>query len=116
MISIDAADPTPPFEQIRQQMADQIRTGAIVAGTKLPSVRQLAGDLRVANGTVVRAYSELEAEGLLESNRSGTRVRRVDVLPAEARTAARAYIASLHGLSLDDAISAVRAEWARTAG
>lgn len=115
MITIDASDPTPPFEQIRQQLTDRIRTGELAAGARLPSVRQLAGDLRLANGTVSRAYSELEADGLLESSRSGTRVRSVDVIPPEARAAARDYVSALRGLSLDDAISAVRAEWPTTA-
>jgi DNA-binding transcriptional regulator YhcF (GntR family) len=111
VITIDEADARPPFEQIREQLTDQIRSGALAAGHRLPSVRQLAGDLRIAAGTVARAYSELEADGLLESSRAGTRVRQVAELPGTAREAARAYIAALDGLSLDDAIRAVRVEW-----
>ena len=41
-------NPTPPFEQIRQQLTDEIRSGNLEPGHKLPSVRQLAGDLRIA--------------------------------------------------------------------
>ena len=89
MITINVGDPTPPFEQLRRQLSDEIRTGALAPGTRLPSVRQLAGDLRIAAGTVARAYSELEAEGLLASTRSGTRVKEVDTLPQSARDAAR---------------------------
>ncbi|POH62642.1 GntR family transcriptional regulator [Cryobacterium zongtaii] len=111
MITIDEASPTPPFEQIRQQLADEILSGNLAPGDKLASVRQLAGDLRLAPGTVARAYSELESDGLLVSNRSGTRVRDVTPLPAEARAAAREYIAALGGLTLADAIRAVRVEW-----
>lgn len=111
MITIDAADPTPAFEQIRRQLTDEIRSGNLAPGHKLPSVRQLAGDLRIAAGTVARAYIELEAEGVLESSRTGTRVKQVDAIPAEARAAARDYIAALGGLTLDDAIRAVRVEW-----
>lgn len=41
----------------------------------MPTVRQLAGDLRVAVGTVAKAYKELEAEGLVRTGRAnGTRV------------------------------------------
>jgi DNA-binding transcriptional regulator YhcF (GntR family) len=111
MITIADADARPPFEQIREQLTDQIRSGALVAGHRLPSVRQLAGDLRIAAGTVARAYSELEADGLLESSKAGTRVRQVAELPAEVRAAARTYIAALGALSLDEAIRAVRVEW-----
>jgi GntR family transcriptional regulator len=111
MITIDEADARPPFEQIREQLTDQIRSGELQAGHRLPSVRQLAGDLRIAAGTVARAYTELEQNGLLTSTRAGTRVREVDELPAPAREAARAYVASVKGLSLDDAIRAVRVEW-----
>ncbi|SDK07801.1 MULTISPECIES: GntR family transcriptional regulator [Cryobacterium] len=114
MITIDESDPTPPFGQIRRQLADEIRVGNLAPGHKLPSVRQLAGDLRLAAGTVARAYSELEADGLLESNRTGTRVKQIDAFPTQAREAARAYIASLNGLTLEDAIRAVRAEWKTT--
>ena len=111
MITIDESDARPPFEQIREQLTDQIRSGALVAGHRLPSVRQLAGDLRIAAGTVARAYSELESDGLLESNRTGTRVREVDELPESARAAARAYIDSVKPMSLDEALRAVRVEW-----
>lgn len=111
MITIDEADPTPPFEQIRRQLTDQILSGNLAPGDRLASVRQLAGDLRLAPGTVARAYSELESDGLLLTNRSGTRVRAVTALPAEARAAARQYIAALGGLTLADAIRAVRVEW-----
>jgi DNA-binding transcriptional regulator YhcF (GntR family) len=111
VISLDGSDPTPPFEQIRRQLSDDIRTGALGSGHRLPSVRQLAGDLRIAAGTVARAYAELEAEGLVESSRRGTMVKQVDHIPVEVRESARVYIASLGGLGLDDAIRAVRVEW-----
>lgn len=117
MITLDPANPTPPFEQIRQQLTDEIRSGNLMPGHKLPSVRQLAGDLRVAAGTVARAYTELEGDGLLESSRTGTRVRQVHPISAIAREAARSYIAVIaaDGGTLDDAIRAVRVEWTRVA-
>ena len=70
LISVDADSAVPPFEQIRQQLADLIESGALAGGERLPTVRQLAGDLRVANGTVARAYRELESAG----RAAGTRV------------------------------------------
>lgn len=75
LISVDADSAVPPFEQIRQQLADLIESGALAGGERLPTVRQLAGDLRVANGTVARAYRELESAGLVVTRRAaGTRV------------------------------------------
>lgn len=117
MISLDLAGPTPPFEQIRGQMADLIRSGELEAGRRLPSIRQLAGDLRIATGTVARAYRELEGAGLIESSRSGgTRVRPGQLASADLRSAAEDYAARARrgGTGLDDALSAVRAAWERT--
>ncbi|PWB96481.1 GntR family transcriptional regulator [Salinibacterium hongtaonis] len=113
MITLDAADPTPPFEQIRRQLTDEIRSGRLAHGYRLPSVRQLAGDLGIAAGTVARAYAELEQQGLLESSRAGTRVGDIAPIAPEALVAARLYAAALKGLGvgLDDAIRAVRVEW-----
>jgi DNA-binding transcriptional regulator YhcF (GntR family) len=111
VITIDDADARPPFEQIREQLTDQIRSGALAAGHRLPSVRQLAGDLRIAPGTVARAYSELEADGLLESSRTGSRVRAVDPMTDADRAAAREYIAAVGARSLEDAIRVLRVEW-----
>ena len=65
MIHVDADDPTPPFEQIRAGLASEIQSGRLSGGRRLPTVRQLAGDLRVAVGTVARAYRELEEAGLV---------------------------------------------------
>jgi len=113
VIVLDDDDPTPPFEQIRSQLVDHIRSGTVVGGQRLPSVRQLAADLRIAAGTVARAYSALESEGLLESSRTGTRVRPGWGVPDSVRLAARGFVASLdrETVTLDEALSAVRAQW-----
>lgn len=75
LLKVDPADPTPPYEQVRRQISDLVATGALREGDRLPSLRQLAGDLGLAVGTVGRAYAELEAAGLLVSRRgAGTRI------------------------------------------
>jgi DNA-binding transcriptional regulator YhcF (GntR family) len=115
MIVLDDDDSTPPFEQIRSQLANHIRAGTLEGGYRLPSVRQLATDLRVAAGTVARAYTALEADGLIVSSRSaGTRVRTGQSVTASARSAARSFIGAIlaEQVTLDEALSAVRAEWA----
>lgn len=72
---VDPDDPTPPYEQLRRQLADLVGSGALRPGDRLPPLRQLAGDLGLAVGTVARTYRELEAEGVLVSRRGGgTRV------------------------------------------
>jgi GntR family transcriptional regulator/MocR family aminotransferase len=66
-----------------------IRESRLVAGTRLPSTRALAGDLGLARGTVVEAYAQLQAEGYLHSRRgAGTWVADVTLAapPARART------------------------------
>jgi len=68
-IRVDGADPTPPYEQIRRQVAGAVASGVLAPGTRLPTVRQLAGDLGVATGTVMRAYSELEAAAVVVTGR-----------------------------------------------
>ena len=68
-ISVDVKSPTPPYEQIRSQIAAYVQSGLLPDGARLPTMRALAADLGVATGTVARAYSELEAAGLIASRR-----------------------------------------------
>jgi DNA-binding transcriptional regulator YhcF (GntR family) len=107
-IRIDHSSAVPPFEQVRQQIADLIRLGVLTAGQKLPPVRQLAADLGLANGTVARAYQQLETAGLVIAKRAaGTRVAlaaspsprvRAEALAARARE----YILAGRRLGADD--------------
>lgn len=114
MITLDLTDPTPPYEQIRRQLAGVIRSGALGPDSRLPSIRQLAGDLRIAPGTVARAYRELESAGLIESSRArGTRVRPGQQTAPNLRAEAEQYAnsAKRSGADLGEALSAVRAAW-----
>ena len=65
MLSVDLDDPTPMYVQIARGIKSAIARGAVAVGQRLPSVRQLAGDLAVNLNTVARAYRQLEEEGLL---------------------------------------------------
>ena len=114
-ITVDLASPTPPYEQIRAQIAAAIDSGQLEEGTRLPSMRALAADLGVATGTVARAYRELEAAGLVASRRRvGTVVTApsmpvaasIDVRQAAAELASRAHQA---GMSEETALSLLRA-------
>lgn len=56
----------PLYVQLMQQIRHAVETGALQHGDQLPGIRTLAEDLVVSPSTVVKAYSELEHEGLLE--------------------------------------------------
>mgnify|MGYP000849095180 CR=1 FL=1 len=75
-LTVDVTVATPPYEQLRTQIAGYIRSGQLRGGDRLPVGRVLAADLGIAANTVARAYRELEAEGLVTGRRrTGTVVR-----------------------------------------
>jgi len=67
--SIAPSDPTPIYRQIVDQVRRQMAGGQLRPGTELPSVRALAQQHAINPMTVSKAYSLLEAEGLLERRR-----------------------------------------------
>lgn len=67
VVDTDAA--TPPYEQIRGQIARMVGGGVLAPGARLPTIQQLANDLALAPGTVARAYRELERDGIVVSRR-----------------------------------------------
>lgn len=69
MFSIDATDPTPLYAQLERAIRVAIATGRLQRGDRLPTVRQLAVDLRVNANTVAKVYAELERAGVLETQR-----------------------------------------------
>ena len=76
--NIDARSATPLYAQIASRIKIAIASGELPAGAGLPSVRQLATQLRLNPATIVQAYRELEAEGFLEMRQgAGTFVKGV---------------------------------------
>ena len=57
------------FLQIRDRLVDQILTGKLAPGDKIPSVRELAVDLEVNRNTVMRSYALMEQEGIVDNRR-----------------------------------------------
>ena len=86
---IDPRSPTPLYAQIASRIKLAIAAGELLPAAALPSVRQLAAELRVNPATVVQAYRDLEAEGFVEIRHgAGTFVR--ELAPARrARERAR---------------------------
>jgi GntR family transcriptional regulator len=68
-IEIDENDPTPLWAQLDRAIRMAIVTGRLRAGDRLPTVRQLAVELRVNANTVARVYAALEREGVLATKR-----------------------------------------------
>ena len=65
MVNINTRDPRPIYEQIKEGIGRLILTGVLGQGEKLPSVRELAGQLAINPNTIQRAYRELESEGFI---------------------------------------------------
>ena len=75
---VDPRSPTPLYAQIASRLRVAIASGELRSGDGLPSVRQLAGQLRINPATVVQAYRELEVEGLVNTKQgAGTFVQNV---------------------------------------
>ncbi|MDT9693178.1 GntR family transcriptional regulator [Streptomyces sp. P9(2023)] len=110
-ITVDTASSTAPYEQLRAQIAERARSGALPVGYKLPTVRGLAEDLGLAANTVAKAYKSLEADGVIETRgRLGTFVAAAgDAAARLAATAAATYAteAKRLGLSREAATAAV---------
>jgi GntR family transcriptional regulator len=114
MFAIDTTDPTPLYVQLERAIRVAIATGRLKAWDRLPTVRQLAVDLRVNANTVAKVYGELERAGVLETRRGvGTFVReiRADVASHADRKRRLAVLAdrflseaSALGFTADEAI------------
>jgi GntR family transcriptional regulator len=69
LLTIDPRDATPIYAQLERGIRAAIATGRLGTGDQLPTVRQLAVELRVNANTVARVYVELERAGILETKR-----------------------------------------------
>ncbi len=86
--SIDPKSGVPFYRQIIERVKFGIAGGRLAPGDQLPTVRRLAADLSVNPNTVIRAYREMEIEGVLDTQQgSGTFVsdRRPEIDDLERR-------------------------------
>jgi GntR family transcriptional regulator len=119
LLSIDSNDPTPIYAQLERALRAGIATGRLQPGDQLPTVRQLAVDLRVNANTVARVYAELERAAVIETRRGVGSF--ISSTPAQARPPReherrlRAFAtrvladADSAGFALDEVIAALRA-------
>jgi GntR family transcriptional regulator len=117
VVSIDTRDSTPIYAQIERGLRAAIAAGRLRPGDQLPTVRQLAVELRVNANTVARVYADLERNGVLETRRgvgsfvtaSPERARP----PAEHQRRLRAFVtrllgdAAAAGFTVDEVIAEV---------
>lgn len=117
---LDPNSTTPLYEQILEAVAIAISTGALRVGEQLPSVRQLATELRLNPNTTARALRAVEREGLTRSVRGiGTVVdddalvhaRPLAQLALSRELRAAVKIARRMGLDRNDLKQALQREW-----
>ena len=74
---VDSRSVVPPYLQIVQQVRQALRMGVLDVGDQLPTVREVASATAINPNTVLKAYRDLEREGLIEARTGhGTFVRR----------------------------------------
>ena len=115
-LTLPTADGRPIYLQIMDEVRRMIAMAVLKADDALPSVRQLATDLRINPNTVAQAYRELEREGVVYVRRGqGTFVRGLaedlDLRRKQALAVAERALLDAHrnGLTADDLIDAIRA-------
>jgi len=93
-ISIDKQSQAPAYRQIIQQVTSLIRSGELKPGDKLPAERDLAAELKIARGTIKRAYEALSCDKIIEAvqGRGSFVSSRQDVFPAGRKERAVALI------------------------
>jgi GntR family transcriptional regulator len=105
---LEARSGVPTYLQLVQQVRQAIRLGILQPGDQLPTVKDVVSSLTINPNTVLRAYRELDLEGLVEGRRGvGTFVAEdLEVLPPddvkELRTALERWVTRARAAGLDD--------------
>jgi GntR family transcriptional regulator len=116
LLVISQTDPRPLYQQVKDQLRHRVAVGELKPGDEIPSIRQLAADIRVSVITIKRAYLELELEGVIQTRQGrgsfvADNVQLGDSLQAEElATHLRAAVsaASLMGLTEEQLIERLR--------
>jgi GntR family transcriptional regulator len=125
LFDIEPKSPVPIWEQIVAQVTFAIASGALEAGTQIPSVREVAVQHRVNANTVAKAYQELQRRGVVEARRGlgmevtpdaveRCREKRQEIIRDRVRQALREAVSS--ALSPEEIRDLVEDELARANG
>ena len=110
----------PIYEQLKAQIKEAILSGELAEGEALPSLRQLAKDLRISVLTVTRAYTQLEQEGFVTNvqgkgcyvlSRDNGMIREQLLRTVEQHLEQGVRAARTAGLSWEELVSMLHAQW-----
>jgi GntR family transcriptional regulator len=123
VVSIDPRDRTPIYTQLERGLRAAMATGRLRPGDQLPTVRQLAVELKINANTVARVYSDLERAGAIETRRGvGSFVTATALKarpPKEHDKRLRAFVTRLlaevgtAGFSVDEVVEGLRSHESR---
>jgi len=115
LLHIDPSDTRPIYIQIMDEIRRALVVKTLGPDSPLPSVRQLAADLRINPNTVQQAYRELEREGLIYVQRGRGTFVSASVKPEGEKETLTMIVAKnalreahRHGLEADELISAIK--------
>jgi GntR family transcriptional regulator len=106
-LQLNPSSGVPLYLQLIEQIKHAIESGAMRAGDQLPSVRQMAEELMINPNTVVRAYRELEHEGVIELKQGSGAFIRESIVPRaklmqKAQTVVQQTLDRLEALDLGE--------------
>jgi GntR family transcriptional regulator len=106
---LDAHSGVPTYLQLAQQVRQAVRLGILQPGDQLPTVKEVVGSLAINPNTVLKAYRELDREGVVEGRRGvGTFVTLTTPSPQppdgvrELRTSLQRWVGRARAAGLDD--------------
>src|SRR5438876_1064973 len=106
---LDTRSGVPTYLQLVQQVRQAVRLGILEPGDQLPTVKEVVGSLAINPNTVLKAYRELDREGVAEGRRGVGTFVTVGTPPApppdgvkELRTALRRWVDRARAAGLDD--------------
>lgn len=120
LLKINPADPVPVYIQIMRQIKHSIIAGELKPGDKITSVRELAKELLINPNTILKAYGELEHEGVVVSKKGfgnfvseklaqQTKEERAQLISAACRSLV--IDAVQLGLSLEEFLELLKAQY-----